>query len=251
MSESDDARRQQPRIEAADFSYRRLHAPDFEGAKLTDAWLLNADISGFIGGLRVNDVEVAPLVAAELDRRFPERVMLRATDPDGLAEAWQVIERVWSTTVDRARRLPAPLLSERVDGEWSFLETLRHLVLATDCWLMRMVRGEARPYHPWGLSAMSLDPAAIGVDPTADPTLDQLLEVRRGRMDAVKETIDAVDADELARTCEPPATPGHPTEPQSVLHCLHVILDEEWEHSRYANRDLEILEMRRGRRGSA
>jgi hypothetical protein len=31
---------------------------------------------------------------------------------------------------------------------------------------------------------------------------------------------------------------------RTVLECLHVILDEEWERSRYANRDLAILEAR-------
>jgi hypothetical protein len=29
-----------------------------------------------------------------------------------------------------------------------------------------------------------------------------------------------------------------------VLECLHVILNEEWEHNRYAVRDLESLEAR-------
>ena len=28
----------------------------------------------------------------------------------------------------------------------------------------------------------------------------------------------------------------------SVMGCLHVVLSEEWEHDRYANRDLERLE---------
>jgi hypothetical protein len=233
------------RIENADFSHARLHAPDFEDAKITDGWFANADISGFIGGLRVNGVEVGPLVTAELDRQFPERILLRATDPDGLARAWQTIEEVWSTTVARATRLPDALLSERVDDEWSFVETLRHLVCATDCWLSRMIKGEARPYHPWGLAGPFLtNPSALGLDPTAEPALPELLNVRRSRMDAVRQTIHDLDDDELARMCEPPTTPGHPNEPRTVLQCLHVILDEEWEHSRYANRDLEIIEAR-------
>ena len=29
-----------------------------------------------------------------------------------------------------------------------------------------------------------------------------------------------------------------------MLECLHVILDEEWEHNRYANRDLDVLAAR-------
>jgi hypothetical protein len=30
-----------------------------------------------------------------------------------------------------------------------------------------------------------------------------------------------------------------------VLQCLHVVLKEEWQHHRYAVRDLEVLEKRR------
>ena len=58
-----------------------------------------------------------------------------------------MIEGLWSGTVARARKLPEPVLHEQVNGEWSFVQTHRHLVLATDCWLRRMVKGIARPYH--------------------------------------------------------------------------------------------------------
>lgn len=230
------------RLDDADFSHARLHSANFEDTRITDGWLRNADISGYIDGLRVNGVEVAPLVEAELDRRFPDRVTLRAVDPQGLAEAWTLIEAVWHTTVARARTLPEALLFERVDDDWSFVETLRHLVMATDIWLFRMIRGIARPYHPWGLAGSFLtDPASLGLEYDATPSLDEVLAVRRERMAAVKETIAALTPEELERVCVPPDAQGHPTEPASVLECLHVILDEEWEHSRYANRDLEIL----------
>ncbi len=146
-------------------------------------------------------------------------------------------------TLARAGALPERSLSERVDDEWSFVETLRHLVLATDCWLRRMVKGMDRPYHPWGLAGSWLnDPAGWGIDPAATPTLDEIVEVRRERMDEVRRTISAVTVEELGRVCLPPATPGHPNVPHTVLECLHVILEEEWEHHRYAVRDLELLE---------
>jgi len=199
----------------------------------------------------VNGVEIAPLVEAELDRRFPERVKLRAVDPQGLAEAWAIIEEVWRRTVERARTLPEESLFERVDGEWSFVETLRHLVFATDAWLLRMVRQAPRPYHPWGLAGPSLtDPAGLGLDPEASLSLDAVLVVRCERMDAVKETIGALTPEELQRICVPPDAPGHPSAAHSVLTCLHVILNEEWEHSRYANRDLDTLETRQHIQGA-
>lgn len=230
------------RLEDADFSSARLHAPNFEGAKITDAWFYGADISGDLEGLRLNGVEVGPLVTAELERRFPERATLRAADPEGLAEAWTMIEGMWLATAARALELPEPLLYERVDDEWSFVETLRHLVLATDCWLRRMVKGMDRPYHPWGLAGSWLsDPSSWGIDPEAAPSLEEVLALRRERMDEVGQAIRGVSARELERVCVPPESPGHPTREHSVRACLHVILNEEWEHNRYAERDLDIL----------
>ena len=197
------------RIEDADFSQARLHAPNFEGAKITDGWFYGADISGDLEGLRLNGVEVAPLVTAELERLFPERAKLRATEPAALAEAWAMIEDTWQATLVRARALPQPSLYERVDDEWSFVETLRHLIMATDCWLRRMIKGDDRPYHPWGLSGSWLtDPASLGIDPTANPSFDEVLAVRRERMNEVKETIAAVTPEELSRVCVPPTRPA-------------------------------------------
>lgn len=233
------------RLEDLDLSDARLHAPNFEGARITDGWFRNADISADIEGLRLNGVEVEPLVIAELERRQPERVKLRASDPQGLAEAWEMIESLWEDTVARARKLPESKLHERVDDEWSFVETLRHLLMATDCWLRRMVKGMGRPYHPWGLAGSWLtDPEPWGIDPHADPSLQEVLGVRRERMAEVAEAIGALTTAELERVCAPPATPGHPNREHTVLECLHVILNEEWEHNGYARRDLDILEAR-------
>lgn len=179
--------------------------------------------------------------------RKAERDELKATDPDGLAQSWATIEQLWSGTVARARTLPEPVLHERVDGEWSFVETQRHLVLATDCWLRRMVDGMAEPYHPWGIGGAWLtSPRRWGLDPDADPSLAQVLAIRRERMDEVGGTIVALTPEGLERICVPPPTPGHPRKEHTVLACLHVILDEEWQHHRYAVRDLAQLESRYG-----
>lgn len=230
------------RLEDLDLSNARLHAPNFEGARITDAWFYNADISGDLEGLILNGVEVGPLVLAELERREPERVMLRAEDAQGLAGAWAMVDERWRTTVARAAGLPEPMLHERVDDEWSFVETLRHLVMATDCWLRRMIKGMERPYHPWGLAGSWLtDPAAWGLDYAAQPSMQQVLEVRRERMDEVAATMDSLSAAELDRVCIPPGGPGHPTRSHTVRECLHVILNEEWQHNAYANRDLDVL----------
>jgi hypothetical protein len=182
---------------------------------------------------------------AERVRLRAERDKLKAADPRGVADAWAMIEDLWSGTVARARKLPEPLLHEQVNGEWSFVQTQRHLVLATDCWLRRMVKGIARPYHPWGLGGSWLaSPRRWGIDPDAGPSLDQVLVVRRERMDEVGEVIAGMTAEKLERNCIPPESPGHPRKDHTVLQCLHVILKEEWQHHRYAVRDLEVLEKR-------
>jgi DinB family protein len=171
---------------------------------------------------------------AERVRLRAERDKLRATDPEGLAEAWAMIEDIWTGTVARARELPEPVLHEQVGGEWSFVQTHRHLVLATDCWLRRMVKGIAHPYHPWGLGGSWLtSPRRWGIEPDADPSLDE-----------VRDVIASANTEELERNCVPPASPGHPRKDRTVLQCLHVVLKEEWQHHRYAIRDLEVLDKR-------
>jgi hypothetical protein len=174
-----------------------------------------------------------------------ERDKLKAADPEGLVDAWAMIEDHWNRTIHRARKLPEPVLHEQVDGEWSFVQTNRHLVLATDCWLRRMVKGLAHPYHPWGLGGSWLtSPRRWGIDPDANPPLDDILNLRRERMDEVRDVMAGVHARELERICVPPNNPGHPRKEHTVLECLHVILKEEWRHHRYAVRDLSVLEKR-------
>jgi hypothetical protein len=140
------------RIEDADFSNARLHAPNFEGVRITDAWFYGADISGDLEGLTLNGVEVAPLVEAELERREPERAKLRAADPVGLAEAWVLIEQTWQNTVELAKALPEKRLNERVDDEWSFVET-------SAIWSWRRTAGFG------GWSTASSAPTTYGVSP--------------------------------------------------------------------------------------
>ena len=160
-----------------------------------------------------------------MDRRNPARVelraqrdKLRATDPESLADAWAMIEGLWGGTVAKASKLPEPVLHQQVDGEWSFVQTHRHLVLVTDCWLRRMVKGITHPYHPWGLAGSWLtSPRRWGIDPDADPSLGQVLDLRRERMDEVRDVITGATAKELERNCVPPDSPGHPRKDHTVL----------------------------------
>jgi uncharacterized protein YjbI with pentapeptide repeats len=132
-----------------DITHARLRGVDLTGVVMRGVELVDARIDGEIHNLLVNGVDVAPLVNAELDRQYPDRAKMRPTDPAGFREAWDIMERLWDGTVARARSLVPELLRESVDGEWSFIETLRHLVFATDAWVRRAILGDpvgpARP----------------------------------------------------------------------------------------------------------
>jgi hypothetical protein len=221
-----------------------LREVDLSGASLRGVVLDGADIDGSIAGLRVNGVEIAPLVEAELDRRHPERRELRPTDAAGLRRAWDVVEEMWRPTLDRAERLPEDARQRRVDGEWSVAETLRHLVFVIDAWLGHAVLGEERPFHPLALPA-TFFPAGpeLGIDPEATPSWAEVLGARRDRMDRVRRYVDALTDADVERPCGPNPAPGWPPPAErTVLRCLRVVLSEEWEHHRFAVRDLAVIE---------
>ena len=236
------------RFENVDLSRSRFHNVDLSGAVIRGALLTDAELDGDIDGLRVNGIEVAPLVEAELDRRHPQRVKMRPVDAEGYRAAWAALEQLWAVTVDRARRLPPDLLHERMDGEWSFVETLRHLVFATDAWVRRAVLGDPAPYHPLGLPHTELgDVPGVPNDPGARPSLEEVLGVRADRMATVRDVLAELTDERLAGDTEPVDAPGYPPpDAYAVRRCLRAIINEEWLHRLYAERDLDVLERRRG-----
>jgi Pentapeptide repeats (8 copies) len=130
----------------ADFTGATFRDCDLRQVKITDSWLADVRVSGLVSNFVVNDVDVTAFVDGELDRRHPERVQLRAMQTaDDYRAMWEVIERLWSDTITRSWRLPESALRLRVDGEWSFIETLRHLVFATDAWAGRTILDEPMP----------------------------------------------------------------------------------------------------------
>jgi hypothetical protein len=189
----------------------------------------------------VNGVDVTPFVEAELNRRFPGRAFRRAQGPDGLRAAWATLERTWAATVERVAALPAGAVDVSVNGEWSFAQTLRHLVMATDTWLGKAILKLDKPYHPIGLpySGYSDDGHDMSVFSKPKPSFAEVLEVRTGRVGLVSHYLDNVTADDLMVKCP---NPWNPEYPETVLSCLHTILEEEWEHHRFAARDLDAIE---------
>ena len=238
-----------------------LRGAEFVGADLRGARFVEADLSGvvmrgvYVHGadidapwifdgesfLRVNGVDVIPFVEAELNRRFPGRADRRAGDPDGLRAAWAALERTWAGTVERVGAMPAGTVDISVGGEWSFAQTLRHLVLATDMWLGRAILEVEQPFHPIGLAdtGTEVDGLDMSIFATATPSYSEVLEARAGRVAMVREFLATVTSGELAAAR---SNPHDPECPETTLSCLHVILEEEGEHHRYAVRDLDAIE---------
>src|SRR6266496_97654 len=175
------------RFEQVDLSGARFHNVYLTGATIRGAVLVNVEIDGLIQDVRVNGVDAVPLVEAELNRRYPDRAKMSPADADGFREAWDILERLWQRTIERARGLPPDLLHERVEGEWSFIETLRHLVFATDAWVRRAILGEPSPWDPLDLPHDEM-PSEPGVprDRDARPPLDPVLVLRAARMAIVR-----------------------------------------------------------------
>lgn len=152
-----------------------LRGVDVDGMEVDSPWLLEGGAT-----LVVNGVDVAPLVDAELNRRFPGRDTRRASDPEGLRAAWEVLQGTWAA-------------DEGLD---------------------------------------------MSVFTARTPSFEEVLEARAGRVAMVRDVIDGVTAEQLA---QPRVNPWSPDHPETVLSCLHTILEEEWEHHRYAVRDLDAL----------
>jgi uncharacterized damage-inducible protein DinB len=221
---------------------------DLTGVKIVDSWLVGVELSGFVGGLSVNGVDVTAYVESELDRRHPERVQLREIrDADGFRAMWTELERLWSETAARAEALPEELRHERVDGEWSFVETLRHLVFITDSWASRTVLDQPAPFHRLALPQTAYAPAdaaALGMDVDARPSYAEVVAARADRRAVVQRILDGLTDQDLGRTCSRTPAPGYPEEDRAVADCLAVVMEEECEHLRFAQRDLAALERR-------
>lgn len=233
-------------FENVEMSSARFQNVYLTGSILRGLWLEDVDIDGVIRNVTVNGVDIGPLIEAELDKRHPERTKLHPTDADGFREAWAVVERAWSPTIERARRLPPEALHERVEGEWSFIETLRHLLSATDAWVSRALLGDPSPYSALGLMhTEAKDIPGVPNDPDVRPSLDEVLALRAERLATVRQVMADLTDEKLAGMTEPVMEPGYPeSESFEVKRCLQAVVNEEWAHRLFAERDLAVLEAR-------
>jgi hypothetical protein len=234
------------RFEVADLRGAWFTDCDLTGVTIRDGWLVDVSISGYVSNLTVNGVDVTGFVNAELDRRHPERVQFReGRSADDVRSLWSALEKLWAQAVERAGQLPAGAVDQQVNEEWSFAQTLRHLVFITDAWASRTVLDQEKPYHPFGLPQSwypAADAAALGIDLAARPSYAEVVTARADRIAVMRRIVDGLTNEGLGRVCLRSPAPGYPDEERTVIDCLGVVLDEEIEHYRFAARDLAVLE---------
>ena len=222
---------------------RRFHDEDLTGAefrecdlsraRLVGVVMQDAEIDGLVTNLVVNGVEVMPYVEGELDRRHPVRLLVRSDQPDDLQEAWRQLQDDWAMTTDRVRSMPENSEHQRVDSEWSMVETLRHLVFVHDSWFRRCVLGLTEPFTAIGLGPpFVMDQEENGLDPSARPSLDEVLTIRARQASEIETWLAGVTPDQLAHTAPVPDDDRWPpyAKGRTVRQCLGTVLNEELAH---------------------
>ena len=196
-------------------SMKRYVDEDMEGAEfrecnLNDTRLIGvvmqgAVIDGLVTNLVVNGVEVMEYVEAELDRRHPVRRLIRSDDLADLRRGWRQLRTDWAATVARMRQSPG-IEHESVNDEWSAVQTLRHLVFVHDSWFRRCCLGSTELFTPMGLGIESVPGREEqGLDPSADPTLDEVLAIRDEQAAELGRWLDDVTSEQA---------PGAGTDPR-------------------------------------
>lgn len=207
---------------------------DFTGSRMFHVRLDDVDIDGDIERLVVNGVDVTDYVN-EHDVWFALRSRVVPTDVDNMREGWRRFAEAWEEAIERAQSLPCGHLAESVDGQWSFVQTVRHLVMATDKWFTAPILGER--FHPLGLpNTGSTDFPWPGIDPAADPAYEEVVAAWNDRAGRVRTYLD--DAEPAALDAQVEVLENGTS---TVRDCIGVVFEEHFEHLRYALRDLDQL----------
>jgi DinB superfamily/Pentapeptide repeats (8 copies) len=233
------------RFRDVDLTNARFHLVDLTGAVIRGAALVNVDITGEIENVRVNGVDVVPLVEAELDRR--SRTASRCAPPTPTVSAMRGTpssrcgSRPWSGLAGWSRVCST-------SGSTRSGPSSRRcaIVFATDAWVKRAILGEPSPWDPLDLPHDEMpDEPSVPRDRDARPSLDEVLALRADRTATVRHVLVDLTDEKLAGMTEPVIEPGYPEQESfAVRRCLQAILSEEWMHRLYAERDLEVLESR-------
>src|SRR6476620_7555221 len=232
------------RFDDEDLTGAEFRECDLSRARLVGVVMQDAEIDGLVTNLVVNGVEVMSYVEAELDRRHPVRLLIRSDEPADLREAWRQLRDVWATTTERVRSMPEDSEHHGVDGEWSMVETLRHLVFVHDSWFRRCVLGLTEPFTAMGLASPFVPhQEELGLDRSARPRLDEVLVVRARQASEIEAWLAEVTPEQLSQSAPVPDDDRWPpyAKGRSVQQCLVTVFNEEWEHHRFCLRDLDKL----------
>lgn len=219
----------------ADLSGALFRDINFTGTRMRSVWFADVDIDGIVERVVINGVDVTDYVNQH-DPWMPLRGMLRPDDVAGMRAAWAQVESDWASTIERANRLTDAQRRESVNGEWSFVQTLRHLLMAMDKWFTVPLAGGT--FHPFGLpNTGSIDEPFPGLDLSSDPSYEEVLAARAERSRVLASYLDTLSDDDLDREVEIIENGVVP-----LRECFYTVFEEEFEHRRYALRDLATLE---------
>jgi len=219
----------------ADLSGAHFRDVNLTDATITHAWLVNVDIDALVERFVINGVDVTAYVN-ERDPWYPLRSMLRPADPQGMRATWGALEDEWAKTIARAQALAEEKLHQSVDGEWSFVETIRHLVFATDKWFTAPILGER--FDPIGLpNTGSLEFPWPDLNYDLTPSPSEALAVHADRATRLRDYLGTVALGDFSRPVEVLENGSNP-----LQECLYTVFEEAFWHNRYAIRDLEQLE---------
>ncbi|MEY4174599.1 MAG: hypothetical protein RI900_1764 [Actinomycetota bacterium] len=212
---------------------------DLSGTRFFHTLWSDVSVDGVVDRLVVNGVDVTDYVNAH-DRWYPLRTQLEPATADSLRSAWAVLQGEWHSLLQRAGELGPQAVLQSVNGEWCLRDTLRHLLFAMDKWFSGPVLG-AREFTSFGLpNTGSQGGDWPGLEPAADPSFDEVLAARAehaARFGAFIGSLDFAGLPETVEVLENGTVPA--------VMCFHVVLEEEFEHLRYALRDLDIIEAER------
>ncbi len=237
-------------LREVDLSGATIRDSDVTGLRIVASVVDDVHLNGHegVGRVVVDDVDVTAYVTAELDRRHPERVLVREMrSADDVRAAWAVVDPMWDDAVAHAASVAAPLLDERVNGEWSFVETVRHLLFADDIWVGRMLSDEPGTFHPLGVpptDTTDAGAAEMGLTLAARPSFEEVVALHRERRRRFTELLAGVTDTDLPEVRTAVLAPDWGEESFSVLECLTVVVREHADHLRFAQRDLAELEAR-------
>jgi hypothetical protein len=227
----------------ADLNGAHFRDVDLTDATISHAWLVNVEVDALVDKLVVNGVDVTDYVN-DRDPWYPLRAMLKPTTPESMRTTWTALEAEWAKTVARARALPDAALHVSVHDEWSFVQTLRHVVFAMDKWFTAPILGE--PFHPIGLpNTGSVDFPWPGLHYDLTPSFSEALAVRTDRAMRFRDYLTTISATDFPREIDVLENGIN-----TLQDCIGVVFEEEFWHNRYAVRDLEHLEAANAAKGA-